>query len=92
MARRAQSDQEITKAAEDHKNSLLPRLYTLSMLIADKRFVDADEFYVRYLKQLDDDVFGTQPSWPPGAPPHSIHELFCKDDLGFIFKNLLGRK
>jgi hypothetical protein len=91
LGKQDEAKKQIDKVAEDHEDSLLPRLYTLSMLLDDKQLESARKLFDDYMKQVDESVFATPPEWPPGKVRY-VHELFERDDLDFIFERLLHRK
>jgi tetratricopeptide (TPR) repeat protein len=86
-----QAKEEITKLGDDHKDSLLPRLYMLAILLNGNQVKNARDSMAAYLEHLDKDVFAPPPTWPPGEAPF-LHELFHRDDLEFITQRLLNRK
>lgn len=75
---------------EKHKDVLMPRVYTEALLLgSDERAVRA--VYEKYLKELDEEAFGSEPAWPPGGEK-PIMEMWKRDDLTFLADRLLLKK
>ncbi|PWT95456.1 MAG: hypothetical protein C5B53_11440 [Candidatus Melainabacteria bacterium] len=91
LGKEGQAKEEITKVGDDHKESLLPRLYMLAIYLQANQAKSARDCMDAYLEHLDKEVFSTPPAWPPGEAPF-LHELFYRDDLDFITQRLLNRK
>jgi tetratricopeptide (TPR) repeat protein len=82
---------EIEKAKADHKDALLPVLYTMSMFFGNGETARAKAAYDDYMKDLNNEVFTESVVWPPGGEPF-LHELFRRDDLNFVFAPLIDHK
>lgn len=76
---------QIAKAIENRRNSLLPRLY---MIAVSHSQTESRKLYELYKNQFDETVFGQEPVWPPGGN-RFLNELWYKEDLKFIFDRLL---
>jgi len=70
-----------------HKDVLLPRVYDLVLLAP----AQVNRAYENDLSQLDSEVFGSEPGWPPGGEK-PIMEMWKRDDLTFIGERLLLKK
>ncbi|MBS1996588.1 MAG: tetratricopeptide repeat protein [Cyanobacteria bacterium SZAS LIN-2] len=66
---------------EKHKDALLPRLYNQALVQGDTAAGEA--LYKRYLGELDEEVFGDEPGWPPGSEK-PLMEMWRRDDLEFL--------
>jgi predicted Zn-dependent protease len=88
LDKRADAKEQIIKACDQNKDSLLPRLYMLSLLMSAGESKEAASFYQTYSKQLQEKYFGEEPIWPPGGQTF-LHALFYQEDLDFIFNKLL---
>lgn len=96
---------EIETAISDHKGSFLPRLYMLALkkehgIPGPARAAPTDTassgtsltgLYKKYRDELDDEVFGKEPVWPPGGN-RFLHDVFYRDDITYIFDRLIGDK
>ncbi|CAN5528888.1 hypothetical protein BH11CYA1_BH11CYA1_05960 [soil metagenome] len=75
---------------EKHKDVLMPRVYSEALLIGnDEKAVPV--VYEKYLHELDEEAFGSEPAWPPGGEK-PIMEMWKRDDLTFLADRLLLRK
>ncbi len=79
---------QIRQAIDSHRDSLLPRLYMVALLEATKDQPKAHRFYEIYAEELDYEVFGTEPHWPPGGNTF-VHDIWYKDDLEFVLNKLV---
>src|SRR5262249_665423 len=91
LGKEAEAKEEINKVGDDHKDSFLPRLYMLAVLLEANQLKSARDCMYAYLGHLDKEVFSPPPVWPPGEAPF-LHELLYRDDLDFITQRLLNRK
>ncbi len=76
---------------EKHKDVLLPRVYKEALLVATSDQKKVADTYEKYLSGFDEEVFGSEPAWPPGGEK-AIMEMWKRDDLTFICDRLLLRK
>lgn len=80
----------LEKAIKEHDEDLLPCLYVIA---ADKNLnLDSAEIEKKcnqYVLDLDEIVFGEEPSWPPGGN-RFLSERIYRDDVVFLAKLLLG--
>ena len=79
--RRDLARQILEKVLERHKDVLLPRVYIYALLAGDAKAADA--LYKKYLAELDDQVFGEEPGWPPTVEKPLL-EMWRRDDLEFL--------
>lgn len=79
------ADAVLGEVLEKHKDVLLPRVYKLSLI--DGNDLRAKQ-YAKDMAQLDEEVFGPEPAWPPGGEK-PIMEMWRRDDLEFLAKYLL---
>jgi tetratricopeptide (TPR) repeat protein len=70
---------------EKHKDVLLPRLYELVLLPKGGNSAD---LYNKYLAELDEEVFGEEPAWPPGGEKPMM-EMWRREDLDFLAQYFL---
>ncbi len=78
--KRDEAHQVLDQVLEKHKDILLPRVYNYALVVDDKKA--AGELYKKYLAELDEQVFGEEPGWPPGERP--LMEMWRRDDLEFL--------
>jgi tetratricopeptide (TPR) repeat protein len=78
---RDQARQILEKVLEKHKDLLLPRVYNYALIARDAKAADA--LYKKYLAELDDQVFGEEPGWPPTVEK-PLMEMWRRDDLEFL--------
>ncbi|MFZ8455671.1 hypothetical protein ACO1M1_14070, partial [Staphylococcus aureus] len=84
-----EANEELDKIIEDHKHSLMPRLYILAL---DKERESKDKLEQDYKSQLDicySDTYEDEPHWPPGGN-RFFTELFYSDDLRFLLDRFVG--
>lgn len=84
---------EIEQAMEANKDSFLPNEYMMALELETSGKLEAQKLYETYLKELDEEVFGEEPVWPPGGE-RMIHNVWFREDLTFLFQRLfkqLGR-
>lgn len=79
----------LARAIKDHEEDLLPCLY---MIAADKKD-NQGALAIRkkckeYLNGFDENVFGSEPWWPPGGN-RFMSERYYRDDLLFLSRVLL---
>lgn len=75
----------LTKVLEKHKDVLMPRIYKMSLVAPG---VGRDKEYKEALAELDEQVFGSEPCWPPGGEK-PIMEMWRRDDLVFLSKRFV---
>jgi tetratricopeptide (TPR) repeat protein len=78
--KRDQARAVLEQVLAKHKDVLMPRIYNYA-LADDGR--SAGALYKRYLTELDGEVFGEEPSWPPGRE-NPVMEMWRRDDLEFL--------
>lgn len=88
LGRLPEARAQIRQAIDNHRDSLLPRLYMVALLEATKDKPKARKFYDLYAEELDYEVFGTEPHWPPGGNTF-VHDIWYKDDLEFVLNKLV---
>ncbi len=84
---------EIEQAMEANKDSFVPNEYMMALALETSGKLEAQKLYETYLKELDEEVFGEEPVWPPGGE-RMIHNVWFREDLTFLFQRLfkqLGR-
>jgi tetratricopeptide (TPR) repeat protein len=79
--RRDRAREILDKVLEKHKDVLMPRVYNYALVAQDDQAARA--LYKRYLTELDTEVFGDEPSWPPGGEK-PLMEMWRRDDLEFL--------
>ncbi|MBA3993047.1 MAG: hypothetical protein C0469_05915, partial [Cyanobacteria bacterium DS2.3.42] len=79
---------EIEEAMKIKKDSFLPRGYMVALNFERTGAVEAQNLYETYLKELDDELFGEEPVWPPGGE-RFLHDIWYREDLTFVFNRLL---
>ncbi len=86
-----EANEQLDKIIEDHKHSLMPRLYILAL---DKERESIEKLNKDYKSQLDvcyADTYEDEPHWPPGGN-RFFTELFYSDDLRFVLDRFTGSK
>ncbi len=71
----------LDQVLEKHKDVLMPRIYNYAMVVNDEKAGEA--LYKKYLDQLDEAIFGPEPSWPPGDGK-PLMEMWRRDDIEFL--------
>jgi FimV-like protein len=71
----------LEEVLKKHKDVLLPRVYNYALVARDGPAARA--LYKRYLAELDEEVFGQEPSWPPNVDK-PVMEMWRRDDLEFL--------
>ncbi len=79
---------EIEEAMKIKKDSFLPRGYMVALNFEHTGAGEAQKLYETYLKELDDELFGEEPAWPPGGE-RFLHDIWYREDLTFVFSRLL---
>lgn len=79
---------QIRASIDNDPDALLPRLYMLSLLIAEHDRSRALRFFNDYLDDLKDSTFGEEPMWPPGGNRY-LNEIMYQDDIKFVLDRLL---
>ncbi|MDX2108423.1 MAG: tetratricopeptide repeat protein [Candidatus Melainabacteria bacterium] len=77
----------VTRAIDANSDSMISRILILNWLYADKKKVQAEHMQKIYLENLDQDLFGEEPVWPPGGN-RVVKEGWVKDDLDFLLQEL----
>lgn len=88
---RAEAEKILDEAIETHEDSLLPRLYMLVNLQEAGDVKREQELYRTYLEKFDADVFGEEPTWPPGGN-RRLHDMWSRDDVHFLLDRLTKAK
>lgn len=88
---RAEAEKVLNEAIETHDDSILPRLYMLVNLEESGDIKRKQELYRTYLDKFDVDVFGEEPSWPPGGN-RRLHDMWSRDDVHFLLDRLTRAK
>lgn len=81
----------LSKMTHEHEDVLLPRLYTLVLFSKEGQVEKAKRFYEIYSDQLDLQVFGDEPWWPPGGNRY-LNDSWSRDDLHFLLDELVKSK
>jgi hypothetical protein len=81
--------EQMEKAVEKHKDSLLPRLYLLANA-HDQRPELVATVYKQSMDDLKDKVFQDEPIWPPGGGTF-VHDVFYSRDISFVLDRLLSK-
>jgi tetratricopeptide (TPR) repeat protein len=77
--------------ADEHEDVLLPRLYTLVLFSQAGDKDKVKRYYEIYSDQLDLEVFGEEPWWPPGGNRY-LNDSWSRDDVHFLLDELLKGK
>ncbi len=77
----------LLSAIESNSDSMLLKLLVLNELYADKKKDQAKKLEKIYLENLDDDLFGDEPVWPPGGN-RVVKEGWVRDDIEHILSEL----
>lgn len=88
MNKTGEAKAEIEQAIELKKDSFLPRGYMVALQYQRTGAEEANRLYDTYLKELDDELFGEEPVWPPGGE-RFLHDVWYREDLTFVFDKLL---
>lgn len=91
--RPAAARQQLEKILDDHKHSLMPRLYNLA-IVKETSKNDPAKISPEYRAQLDacyEEVYAGEPHWPPGGNTF-FTELFYSEDTRFLLDRFLGMK
>lgn len=84
----ADARKEIEQAMDIKKDSFLPRGYMVALEDERSGSAQAQKRYETYLKELDEELFGEEPVWPPGGE-RFLHDIWYREDLTFVFDRLL---
>ena len=79
---------EIEQAMTIKEDSFLPRGYMIALDYERAGEGEAQKRFQSDLKQLDEDLFGEEPVWPPGGE-RFLHDVWYRDDLTFVYERLL---
>lgn len=88
LGRLPEARSQIRQAIDSHRDSLLPRLYMVALLEELKNQPKARKFYDIYVEELDYEVFGTEPHWPPGGNTF-VHDVWYREDMKFVLDKLI---
>lgn len=88
MGESKEASKLLSLVIEKHKDVLLPRIYNLALIDAKDGAARA-KLFSDYLSELDEEVFGTEPAWPPGGEK-PIMEMWRRDDLTFLASALVA--
>ncbi len=88
LGRLPEARSQIRQAIDNHRDSLLPRLYMVALIEETKDQPKARKFYEIYKEELDYEVFGTEPHWPPGGNTF-VHDVWYREDLQFVLDKLV---
>jgi len=77
----------VMKAVDANSDSMISRLLILNWLYADKKKIQAQHMQKIYLDNLDQDLFGEEPVWPPGGS-RVVKEGWVRDDLDYLLQEL----
>lgn len=83
-----QARNQLVEAISNRNDLLLPRLYLMAWLQKYGKSQAARQYYHVTLNDLDDEVFGDEPCWPPGGN-HFLPETIYQEDLRFVLDRLL---
>jgi tetratricopeptide (TPR) repeat protein len=84
----ANVEEQIKKAIEKRDDALLPRMYQVAFFLGQDDRVKAKKSFDEYAAKLDEEVFGKEPSWPPGDI-HYVDSVWYKGDLHYILSRVL---
>lgn len=84
---RGEAEKILSSAIDSHDDSVLPRLYMLVNLQDAGDIKREQELYREYLEKFDVEVFGEEPSWPPGGN-RRLHDMWSRDDVHFLLDRL----
>ena len=88
--RREDAQAALAKVVKRHKEALLPRVYGQAIELKDDAAA-AEARYNQDLADLDKDLFGSEPAWPPGGEK-PIMEVWRRDDLTFLAERFFKGK
>jgi len=77
----------VMRACDANSDSMITRLLILNWLYADKKKTQAQHMQKIYLDNLDEDIFGEEPVWPPGGN-RVVKEGWVRDDLEYLLQEL----
>jgi tetratricopeptide (TPR) repeat protein len=83
-------EEQIKKAIEKRDDALLPRMYQMAYLLGNHKSEEAKKSFDDYATKLDEEVFGKEPSWPPGDI-HYVDSVWYKGDLHYVLSRVLGK-
>lgn len=86
--RLAESERVLSFAIEEHEDEFLPRLYMLVLSAQKEDIPGLMNLYRKYCQDLDTDLFGRQPWWPPGGD-RFLSQRWYREDLHFLLDRLL---
>ncbi|MDZ4832629.1 MAG: tetratricopeptide repeat protein [Candidatus Melainabacteria bacterium] len=78
----------ISKMIEEHDDVLLPRLYMMVLTRQTSDDTRAKRYYEIYADQLDLQVFGDEPWWPPGGN-RLLKDSWTRDDMHFVLDPMM---
>ncbi|MGE0263491.1 MAG: tetratricopeptide repeat protein [Candidatus Obscuribacterales bacterium] len=86
--RRKECREILEKSIEKHDDSFLPRLYMLVLFAEGKDVERVRGLYKQYCRDLDEDVFGEEPWWPPGGD-RFLSQRWYREDMHYLMDRLL---
>jgi hypothetical protein len=88
--RGAEAMEALEKVVKRHKEALLPRVYGEAIEM-EKSDAAAGARYNEDLSALDEEVFDSEPAWPPGGEK-PLMEVWRRDDLTFLAQRFVLRQ
>lgn len=88
--RAAEAMEALEKVVKRHKEALLPRVYGEAIEM-EKSDAAAGARYNEDLSALDEEVFDSEPAWPPGGEK-PLMEVWRRDDLTFLAQRFVLRQ
>jgi hypothetical protein len=88
--KQAEARKIISDMIDEHDDVLLPRLYMMVLTQQSGDQEKAKRYYEIYSEKLDLDVFGEEPSWPPGSN-RLLRDAWTRDDLHYVLDTLLPK-
>lgn len=87
MGKKEEAQKDVDTAIDKHKDSLLPRLYSIA-LATDTGGKDIKLAFTKAMDDLNESTFAGEPMWPPGGD-RFVHDLYYSQDIYFVFNRLL---
>lgn len=78
----------LEESLEIHPDSMLPRLYSMSLLRRKGQMASARKMMTAYSQELDEAVFSEEPWWPPGGNRFVV-DMWGRSDIDYLMQNLL---
>lgn len=79
---------QLAKIIDEHVGSLVARMYMVALLEGDNKAALAKRFYEIYKEDLDNELYGEEPMWPPGQHK-APWENWYREDMHFVFDKLV---